>query len=95
MYITKHWKNIITKFDCKNNLGKTDGFFSGISNIYKKKYMVQCTNFVYKKKKNSAQYLADNLTTNSKNLTDYKKYPYEIVYTLKKIIIKKIATTPF
>lgn len=57
--------------------------------------MVQCTNFVYKKKKNSAQYLADNLTTNSKNLTDYKKYPYEIiVYTLKKII-KKIATTPF
>lgn len=43
--------------------------------------MVQCTNFVYKKKKINALYLADNLTTNSKNLTDYKKYPYEIVYT--------------
>lgn len=86
MYITKHWKNIITKFDCKNNLGKTDGFFFwDIQHLYKKKkYMVQCTNFVYKKKKNSALYLADNLTTNSKNLTDYKKYPYEIVYTLKK-----------
>lgn len=37
-----------------------------------------------KRKKISALYLADNLTTNSKNLTDYKKYPYEIVYTLKK-----------
>lgn len=50
MYITKHWKNIITKFDCKNNLGKTDGFFFwDIQHLYKKKkYMVQCTNFVYK-----------------------------------------------
>lgn len=38
MYITRHWKNIITKFAYKNNLGKTDGFFfSGISNICKKK----------------------------------------------------------
>lgn len=57
--------------------------------------MVQCTNFVYKKKKISALYLADNLTTNSKNLTDYKKYPYEIVYTLKKKIIKKNRHHPF
>lgn len=57
--------------------------------------MVQCTNLDYKKKKISALYLADNLTTNSKNLTDYKKYPYEIVYTLKKIIIKKNRHHPF
>lgn len=82
MYIHRHWKNIITKFAYKNNLGKTDGFFFlGYPTSVKKKYMVQCTNFVYKKKKISAQYLAYNLTTNSKNLTDYKKYPYKIVYT--------------
>lgn len=51
MYITKHWKNIITKFDCKNNLGKTDGFFLGYPTSIKKNTWYNVQTLFTKRKK--------------------------------------------